>query len=411
MPESSVQLTVEIETKGAEQLTALRRELEGIGKSGREAFAGLDRSLRESFQQQRRFARSIQPLFQNFFRQTLSGARGFRDAFKRLFNDLLGFFTRTVSQMVATWLGGFRRLVGGSSSSGFLSGILPLPPGAPSIPGGALTRTGGAASSTAAASSQFTPFGGAFGTGRGATAAGSLAFQGGLLLAGAGVQSGNPFLGAAGGALAGFSVGGPIGLAVGAGIGAFAGLIGRLNRGARNRRRARDAESLFQGQLRAIFTEFEMRRLDFEAASASIDNAFNLFRAAEFGFGRPGRRALGRGRDRVAALLEDLERLNAVRQSRAALIAGGPLVEFRHGGFDPFGGLRRLHPGEFVFRPEAVRAFGRDNLERFNRNPESAAAINITIHVHAAPGMDERALARLTARQMRRELRDQGRRV
>jgi len=88
---------------------------------------------------------------------------------------------------------------------------------------------------------------------------------------------------------------------------------------------------------------------------------------------------------------------------------GGPLVEFRHGGFDPFGGVRRLHPGEFVMRPEAVRAIGRDTLERANRSPQrSVGGVNVTIHVHPSPGMDERALAREIRREFQRTDRDRG---
>ena len=126
MPESRVQLTIEVETEGAEQLTTLRRELEQVGATGQAAFARLDRSLLAALENQRRFAASIEPVFQNFFRRLLSGATSFKDAFKKVLSDLLDFFLRTVSRMVAAWLGGLRQLSGGSSGNSGLGGLLGL---------------------------------------------------------------------------------------------------------------------------------------------------------------------------------------------------------------------------------------------------------------------------------------------
>ena len=402
MPEANVQLTVEIETTGAEKLTTLRRDLEAAGKAGQQAFTGLDRSLRAAFDQHRRLAGSIGPLFRDSFGRILSDARGFGDAFKRLFSDLRNSVAGTIARMVADWLGGLRHISSGAPGGASLSlaGASPL---SSFLPGRSLTSGSGAAS-------DFTPFGGAFGSGRNVRVAGGLALQGGLALGIAGVRSGNPFLGAAGGALAGFAAGGPVGLALGLGLGVFGGIIGRLGRGRRNRRDAGLAENLFAGQLRSIFTEFELRRLDAEAALTSIDNALSAFTQAARGFGRPGGRALGRGRSLADEFRERIEALAGIRASRASLIASGPLVEFRHGGFDPFGGVRRLHPGEFVMRPEAVRAIGRDTLERANSaaGGQPVGGTNITIHVHPSPGMDERALAREIRREFKRIDRDRG---
>jgi len=280
MPEANVQLTVEIETTGAEKLTTLRRDLEAAGKAGQQAFTGLDRSLRAAFDQHRRLAGSIGPLFRDSFGRILSDARGFGDAFKRLFSDLRNSIAGTIARMVADWLGGLRHIAGGASggASLFPAGASPL---SSFLPGRSLTSGSGAASG-------LTPFGGAFGSGRNVRMVGGLALQGGLALGAAGVRSGNPFLSGAGGALAGFSVGGPVGLALGLGLGVFGGIIGRLNRGHRNRRDAMLAGNQFGGQLRSIFTEFEMRRLDSETALTSIDNALNAFTQASFGLGRPG---------------------------------------------------------------------------------------------------------------------------
>ena len=399
MPDSNVQLTVEIETKGAEKLTTLRRDLEAVGKSGEKAFAVLDRSLRDAFEQQRRFARSVEPLFQNFFRRTLSGASNFRDAFKRLFSDLLGFFTRTVSQMVTAWLGGFGRMTGGSPAN-LLSGIFSSPLG---LSSGRTSLTSSGSPNVAAGFSGSQIAAGAAGTG-------------GLLLGSFGVQRGSPGISALGGALAGagfgFQFGGPLGAGIGAGVGALAGLVGGLFGAARNRRRARRSEREFGAQLNSIFTEFEMRRLDFDAATASVGNALEAFRSVRQ-FGGPGRRAFRRGRTRVEELLEQIELLAGIRSSRASLISGGAVPEFTLGGFNPFNSFARLHAGEFVFRPEAVRAFGRENLERANRAPQSNAPAGITIiqHIHPSPGMDERELARLAVRELKRGLRDDGRRL
>ena len=404
MPESNVQLTVEIETKGAEKLTTLRRDLEGVGKSGQEAFAGLDRSLRDAFEQQRRFARSVEPLFQNFFRRILSGAANFRDAFKRLFSDLLGFFTSTISRMVAAWLGGFGRMTGGSSATS-LSGIFSAPFGLSS------GRTSLTSSGTPAAATGLPAQAGISG---GQFAAGAVG-TGGLLLGSFGVQRGSPGIGALGGAIAGagfgFQVGGPLGAGIGAGVGALAGFIGGLFGAARNRRRARRAESQFGAQLNSIFTEFEMRRLDQDAAIASVSNLLEAFKSVR-GLGGPGRRAFRRGNIAAGELLAQLSALAGIRGSRASLISGGPVPEFGLGGFNPFNSFARLHAGEFVFRPEAVRALGRENLERANRAPQSpVGGPNITIHVHPSQGMDERALARFTVRELERKFRDDGRRL
>ncbi len=133
MPDTNVQLKIEIETEGAEQLTTLRRDLEQVGAAGTAAFARLDASLRAALDQQRRFAASVEPIFQNFFQRLLTGATGFRDTFKRLFDDLLRFFVGTVSRMVAAWLGGLRQMLGGGlptlggtgpSGGGLLGGLI-----------------------------------------------------------------------------------------------------------------------------------------------------------------------------------------------------------------------------------------------------------------------------------------------
>ena len=402
MPEANVQLTVEIETTGAEKLTTLRRDLEAAGKAGQQAFTGLDRSLRAAFDQHRRLAGSIGPLFRDSFGRILSDARGFGDAFKRLFSDLRNSVAGTIARMVADWLGGLRHISGGAPGGASLSlaGASPL---SSFLPGRSLTSGSGAAS-------DFTPFGGAFGSGRNVRVAGGLALQGGLALGIAGVRSGNPFLGGAGGALAGFAAGGPVGLALGLGLGVFGGIIGRLGRGQRNRRDAMLTENQFSGQLRSIFTEFELRRLDAEAALTSIDNALNSFSSTALGLGRPGRRALGRGRSAADTFRDRIEALAGIRGSRAGLLGLGPIPEFGGGGIMGRDGFAFLHKFEGVLNPPATRAIGPANIERINRDPSSALGGNITIiqHIHPSPGMDERALAREIRREFQRTDRDRG---
>lgn len=155
MPDARVQLTVEIETEGAGELTALRRELDSLGAAGRAAFAPLDASLGavvNQLRQSRQLVSSLEPVFRNFFQSLLGQARSFRDAFQQLLLDLLQFFLRTVARMVDAWLAGLR-LLGGSGGGGLFGGFSFGFPGgtAPTFPSGGSFSLGGGLSSLASA--------------------------------------------------------------------------------------------------------------------------------------------------------------------------------------------------------------------------------------------------------------------
>ena len=434
MPDTRVQLVVEIETEGAEQLTTLRRELEQVGSTGQSAFKGLDRSLRDALETQKRFAASFEPVFGNFFRRLLSGATSFRDAFKKLLADLLDFFLRTVSKMVAAWLGGFRQLSGGGLLIGLLSQIL----------GGS---GGGGAQSGLGAFASFLPFlpagggGGGSATNLGLLSAlginlrslgpvsGNFLLSGGLLGLTAGFQSGSRTLGALGGAAAGFAFGGPVGAAIGAAVGFFAGLFGR----GKKKRQAARAEQELRRQLEETLSQFRSFQLDFESALNAVNQAFASFQQAVAPLGKAGRRAVKNSTPRVQATIDEINKIQEARHRRAALIGGLPIPEFKQGGLvgqtflSAAAGtdgklLAFLHQGEAVLNQRAVQRLGADFVQRANSSfsapspvaPATGSTVNIqpgAIVVNAAPGMDAEELAGLTLRQLDRRLRDAGLRL
>jgi hypothetical protein len=313
MPEARVQLAIEIETEGAEQLTALRRELDRLGQSGAAAVERLDASLlsvverlqrsrelvgvstRDFLESHRQLFASLDPLFQGFFNRLLAGSRNFRDALKQLFNDLLRFFLGTVEQMVAAWLSGFRRMGSGSGASGLLGlpslggggGVLglvapllsgglgfQLGPGgtAPTFPGGG---TGGF---SATGLDLFSRLGIPLRdlSLAGLTIPGGLLASGGLLGVLGGFQTGSRTLGALGGAAAGFAFGGPIGAVIGAVAGFFAGLLGR---GKKKRQATRIAQEGF-AEMRKILEQFKRFEVDFDSAMAAVTSLWEQMQAA-----------------------------------------------------------------------------------------------------------------------------------
>jgi len=148
MPDTRVQLSITVETEGAEQLTALRRELESLGTTGGEALVPLDASLTgvvNQLRDSREIVAGLEPVFRNFFQSLIGGARNFHDAVKRLLLDLLEFFLGIVRRMVESWLSGLRLM--SSFAPGFSSGpggfgiSFGLPPAA--MPGGGAPRLAG----------------------------------------------------------------------------------------------------------------------------------------------------------------------------------------------------------------------------------------------------------------------------
>lgn len=439
MPDANIQLKIEIETEGAEQLTTLRRDLEQVGAAGTAAFARLDASLRAALDQQRRFAASVEPIFQNFFQRLLTGATGFRDTFKRLFDDLLRFFVGTVSRMVAAWLGGLRQMLGGggiassgAGGSGLLGGLI-----APLLSSGFGFRLG------VAGTPPFVPAGGGGGSAtnlgilselginlRGlGPISGSLLFSGGLLAGLFGVQRGSPVLGALGGAAAGFAVGGPIGAVVGALVGLIGGVLSRGGL----KRRAAALEEAYTAELGRILRAVKSFELTPEQAIAQVQASFEGFAAEWARLGGPGRRALEKMRGLTQQVVASIRNLAGRRDLRTQLVQQLPIPEFQRGGLIPITGpnsriLAFLHPGEAVLNRRAVASLGPQNVERLNRqaapglpsfqrggfvnsmsNPVAPATgrLNIQIVINAAD-RDPREIAHEVIRTIRRLARDQG---
>ncbi len=141
MPDARVQLSIIVETEGADQLTALRQELESLGAAGGQALVPLDASLSglvTQLRDSRQIVAGLEPLFRNFFQSLIGGARNFHDAVKRLLLDLLEFFLGVVRRMVESWLSGLRLM--SSAAPGFSGGFggfgisFGFPPAA--VPGG-----------------------------------------------------------------------------------------------------------------------------------------------------------------------------------------------------------------------------------------------------------------------------------
>ena len=451
MPDANVQLKIEIETEGAEQLTTLRRDLEQVGAAGTAAFARLDASLRAALDQQRRFAASVEPIFQNFFQRLLTGATGFRDTFKRLFDDLLRFFVGTVSRMVAAWLGGLRQMLGGggiassgAGGSGLLGGLI-----APLLSSGFGFRLG------VAGTPPFVPAGGGGGSAthlgilselginlRGlGPISGCLLFSGGLLAGLFGVQRGSPVLGALGGAAAGFAVGGPIGAVVGALVGLIGGVFSRGGL----KRRAAALEEVYTAELGRILRAVKSFELTPEQAIAQVQASFEGFAAEWARLGGPGRRALEKMRGLTQQVVASIRNLAGRRDLRTQLVQQLPIPEFQRGGLVralPITGpnsriLAFLHPGEAVLNRRAVASLGPQNVERLNRAGNSSGApsfqsggfvnsmsnpvaplsraesrdatgkVNIQIVINAAD-RDPREIAHEVIRTIRRLARDQG---
>jgi hypothetical protein len=418
MPEARVQLAVEIETEGAEQLTSLRRDLEHLGQAGATAVERLDASLlsvvehlqrsrqlvgqstREFLQSHRQLFASLDPIFQGFFNRMLNGSRNFRDALKQLFNDLLRFFLRTVDQMVAAWLGGLGRMGGGFSAAGLF--------GAPSVGGSVLglvapLLSGGLGFQLGPGGTAPTfPVGGAGGfsaTGldifsrlgiplrdlslAGLTIPGGLLASGGLFGVLGGFQTGSRTLGALGGAAAGFAFGGPIGAAIGAVAGFFAGVFGR---GKKKRQATRIAQEGF-AEMRKILDQFKRFEVDFDSGLAAITSLWEQMQAAWRQLGKSiFNRSFSTQKVNFDAIVGELKQVQQARETRARLVEALPIPEFQSGGLvraqtiTAGNGrvLAFLHEGEAVLNRRAVQALGPQFVEQANRAPSVPSPSTLT---------------------------------
>ncbi|MFQ5778794.1 MAG: hypothetical protein ACE5IP_12380 [Terriglobia bacterium] len=461
MPDTRLQLAIEIETEGADQLTSLRRQLEDLGASGTANFRRLDASLRsllerfrqsrqlvtsatESFlQSHRQLFTSLQPVFQGFFQRLLAGTRNFRDVFKRLLSDLLNVFLNTVSRMVAAWLSGLRQISGGFPFGNLLGGRAPARGGgflgllAPLLSAGFGFRTG------PGGTPPFLPAG----SGGGLTATnlglfsrlgidlrslgpvpGGVLASGGLLAAVLGFQRGSRVLGALGGAAAGFAFGGPIGAAIGGLVGFLGGLFGR----GRLKRKAAQTESEFVAFIGRVLDAVRTFQLTVQQGIQEIVSGFERFKQTVAPFGFAGRRAVGNVTPLVNQVVGDLRRLGQQRDERRQLIASLPIPEFQRGGL--VGPARAaalttsdgrilafLHPGEAVLNRPAVQRLSPEFIQQANHSAGPApgrsglpaqagpgATINIGPVIINGADKDGQEIFRDFVREARRLARDQG---
>jgi gas vesicle protein len=454
MPQARVQLAIEVETEGVEQLTTLRRQLEQLGQSGSAAVEQLDASVvsvverlqesralvatttREFLRSQRQLFASLEPVFQGFFNRLLTGSRNFRDALKQLFNDLLRYFLRTVEQMAAGWLAGFRRMGAGSALPGLFGGgfgsgtggvlglLAPLvssglgfqlgPGGtAPTFPtagGGGFSATGLNIFSQLGIPLQDLSL-------AGVTIPGGLLASGGLLGVLAGYQSGSRVLGTLGGAAAGFAFGGPIGAVIGAVAGFFAGLLGR---GKKKRQATKIAQEGF-AEMRKILEQFKRFEVNFDSALAAINSLWQQMQAGWQQLGKSiFNRSVSSQKVHYDTIVSELNQIQQARETRARLIEALPIPEVQLGGLvravNAHDGkiLAYLHEGEAVLNRRAVQQLGEQGVRQLNAAspPRMAAAGSVSIQISIdGRGSDPEQVAALTLRKLKRELQDRGLRL
>ncbi|HXE75314.1 MAG TPA: hypothetical protein VNN18_06745 [Candidatus Xenobia bacterium] len=439
MADARVELRVEVETEGAEQLTSLRRELEQLGEVGAESVQHLDAAFEsalehlqqsrqlvasttnEFLQSHRQLFSSLEPIFQNFFQRILGGVRSFRDAFKRLLADLLQYFLRALAQMAASWLSTFGRFSGGS----WLGSLVPSLGGTPPIFGGG----GGSATNIGLFERLGIDLRGL------GPIPGDLLASGGLLAALLGIQRGSPVISGLGGAAAGFAFGGPIGALIGGVLGFLGGLF---SRGALKRRAADIAVAGF-AEMRKVLDNFKRFQVDFQSALAALDSIWaGMVQAWREIGGSVGRRSIRSQEPFYRQLRAELQRIQKLRQANQSLLEALPIPEFAQGGLvdqtlarlqSIHAGsgkvLAFLHRGEAVLNARAVQSLGPVAIHHLNRAPHfqgggfvggrlptgDSRPVNINVLVVPAPGMDERALAALTLRELERALRDRGKRL
>ncbi len=435
-----VQLRIEVETEGAEQLTTLRTELDRLGSAGTKAFAQLDSSLtavldnltlarslvadstRSFLDSQRQLFAGLAPVFDNFFRGILSGSRSLRDALKRLWGDFLDFFAGIIRRMLASWLDALGLM---SGRGGLLGGLL----------GGFF---GGAAPAFPFFSSLLPSFGLGLGGGR-------LPSGGGFTSTLLGALFGLPGLGGPVGTPPTFPTPGPGPVFGGLG-GLFAGgvltaVLFGIGKIFQRQKQAREAFRVARegvAALEEILDAFRRFQIDYESAAARMDAVIQQMGTAWSRLGAPGQAFLTgrlpapfrahprvqealRLREQVLTLRGELDRLQAIREQRAQALAQLPIPEFQLGGIvraihSAQGRiLAFLHAGEAVLNRRAVQALGEAQIERLNRAPSRGLGEGrdqFFVEIHAVDGESiERWLARNEARLVRffrRAARDRG---
>jgi hypothetical protein len=375
---------VRIEQETAQQITAVN------------AAAAREIAL-EQKQQLQKTAQEIE----SFIDRAFLTARSLSDVFHQFLMQLLGSFTKWVSQMLASWLNGVKQTTSGgggilgsivrglfgvqgspagtitgttfSTNAGSVSSIatLPLTPTLsnlsestissviplPSTPGGKSNIVGGA---TQGAFGNVTPenlF----------TLAATKGALGGMVI-GQAYKAGRPAEGVLGGLLAMPSVLG----------GLLGGLIGMIGRG-RAKKRAANLEWGFESTADDLYKEFEQHQTDYESALTGmqaliVQGQQNLLGA---GLGRWGEQGAENLTKVIGDEIKALDKLEKERELRAGIIESMMLPEFHKGGIvgnaawglQPNEVLAILKHGEGVVNVEGMRELGAAGLSALNRVP------------------------------------------
>jgi hypothetical protein len=230
---------------------------------------------------------------------------------------------------------------------------------------------------------------------------------------------------------------GPLGLAVLGGAALVGGLIGLFSRGRKRRQRDEIERQAFRA-IEQIETAYRLHRLDWGGAIGQLEGVRTQVSEAMRQLGWPSR--MDPHIDRAIREINQLEQQRMVNLQR---IAGLPSPSFDRGGFVGVGGsfaasraegIRAIvHRHEAVLTPLQQSIVGPERIrEAFARTGAGHGAggtfqsggfvgggggPNVVhfhpgaIVVHAAPGMDERALAAEIPKALSRYLRDKGMRL
>jgi len=369
---------------------------------------------------------------EQFIDRVFLTARSLSDVFRQFLMQLLGSFTKWVSQMLASWLTGVRSLSGSGGGGGGLFG---------SLLGGLFGGSGGGS-----AVSALTGGGGTLLGATAATGGTSMALAGGAAGAGTIIQGLGSPLGAAaspaaaipsaaggassgalgrfafgglqslapmitgGGLMAGIALAGHGGLLSGLGGGAMAGLFGTslmaslipaiaaipgigwiaagvgalvgglagiFKRG-RQKKDATSLEQQYEFASNDVLKSYLEHELDYESAISQMQDMIVTGRQAltSAGLGKWGRKGADNMTAVIAANIAYAEKIEKERQQRVAALSGQTIPEFGAGGYtgniSRNGQLAIVHPYEFVLNAAATKAIGVDVLNAWNRAPRFA---------------------------------------
>lgn len=208
----------------------------------------------------------------------------------------------------------------------------------------------------------------------------------------------------------------PITLGVGALIG---GLIGLFGGGKKVEAQEIALETQLKQQLQVLQDSYNVHGTDYASAISSAEQLRTQFDQAQNQVHQMSAQQQHDYVDQyVDATEQQITQDEAQRASASQTIADLPLQEFAAGGFTGPGGPRFaiLHKNEAILNEGARKELGDQNVAALNAGQPISSSSAVHFHqgsivVHAAPGMDVKALAQEVTRQMRNSLRDKGLRL